>query len=149
MNKAEKRVLALVLFLFSVGFLVRYSPWDLPEIGSVPVEFQEFQEETPLVSTSLTSKPIFEEKSEEPSKKTEKKKKKRKKGKPKVQFPIPINTASAETLCAIPGIGPKMAEKIITFRNTHGPIKKEADLLKISGIGKKKSKNILKSVKFD
>jgi competence protein ComEA len=52
-------------------------------------------------------------------------------------------------LCAIPGVGPKMAEKIIEFRKTHGPLKKEADLLKISGIGKKKSKNILKCIKFD
>ena len=71
------------------------------------------------------------------------------KKKTKISFPIAINTASLEVLCAIPGVGPKMAEKIITYRKTHGPLKKEADLLKISGIGKKKSKIILKSIKFD
>ena len=45
MNTAEKRVLALVLSLFCVGSLVRFSPWDLPEIGSVPVEFRESPEQ--------------------------------------------------------------------------------------------------------
>jgi competence protein ComEA len=88
---------------------------------------------------------VVENKAEEVVKKEPKKQKK----KAKVAFPISINTASASMLCAIPGVGPKMAEKIIEFRKTHGPLKKEADLLKISGIGKKKSKNILKCIKFD
>ncbi|MEE0877109.1 MAG: helix-hairpin-helix domain-containing protein, partial [Fibrobacteraceae bacterium] len=81
--------------------------------------------------------------------KIERKIKQKTKKKTKISFPIAINTASLEVLCAIPGVGPKMAEKIITYRKTHGPLKKEADLLKISGIGKKKSKIILKSIKFD
>ena len=148
MNTAEKRVLALVLSLFCVGSLVRFSPWDLPEIGSVPVEFRDSLEQE-----------IFLQKKEEKSienaevitenEKIERKIKQKTKKKPKISFPIAINTASLEVLCAIPGVGPKMAEKIITYRKTHGPLKKEADLLKISGIGKKKSKIILKSIKFD
>jgi competence protein ComEA len=148
MNTAEKRVLALVLSLFFVGTLVRFSPWDLPEIGSVPVEFRESPEQE-----------IFLQKKEEKSienaevitenEKIERKIKQKTKKKPKISFPIAINTASLEVLCAIPGVGPKMAEKIISYRKTHGPLKKEADLLKISGIGKKKSKIILKSIKFD
>ena len=148
MNTAEKRVLALVLSLFFVGTLVRFSPWDLPEIGSVPVEFRDSLEQE-----------IFLQKKEEKSienaevitenEKIERKIKQKTKKKTKISFPIAINTASLDVLCAIPGVGPKMAEKIITYRKTHGPLKKEADLLKISGIGKKKSKNILKCIKFD
>lgn len=148
MNTAEKRVLALVLSLFCVGSLVRFSPWDLPEIGSVPVEFRDSLEQE-----------IFLQKKEEKSienaevitenEKIERKIKQKTKKKTKISFPIAINTASLDVLCAIPGVGPKMAEKIITYRKTHGPLKKEADLLKISGIGKKKSKIILKSIKFD
>lgn len=145
MNKAEKRVLVLVIFLFSIGFLVRHSPWNLPEVGSVPVEFREYQEEQISFSKPPKIDEVVENKAEEVVKKEPKKQKK----KAKVAFPISINTASASTLCAIPGVGPKMAEKIIEFRKTHGPLKKEADLLKISGIGKKKSKNILKCIKFD
>ena len=148
MNTAEKRVLMLVLSLFCVGSLVRCSPWDLPEIGSVPVEFRESPEQEIFLQKKSEK---FIEKAEiiKKKKKIERKTKQKTKKKPKISFPIAINTASLDVLCAIPGVGPKMAEKIISYRKTHGPLKKEADLLKISGIGKKKSKIILKSIKFD
>ncbi len=148
MNTAEKRVLMLVLSLFCVGSLVRFSPWDLPEIGSVPVEFRESPEQEIFLQKKSEK---FIEKAEiiTENEKIERKTKQKTKKKPKISFPIAINTASLDVLCAIPGVGPKMAEKIISYRKTHGPLKKEADLLKISGIGKKKSKIILKSIKFD
>lgn len=148
MNTAEKRVLMLVLSLFCVGSLVRFSPWDLPEIGSVPVEFRESPEQEIFLQKKSEK---FIEKTEiiTENEKIERKTKQKTKKKPKISFPIAINTASLDVLCAIPGVGPKMAEKIISYRKTHGPLKKEADLLKISGIGKKKSKIILKSIKFD
>ena len=148
MNTAEKRVLMLVLSLFCVGSLVRFSPWDLPEIGSVPVEFRESPEQEIFLQKKSEK---FIEKAEiiTENEKIERKTKQKTKKKTEISFPIAINTASPEVLCAIPGVGPKMAEKIITYRKTHGPLKKEADLLKISGIGKKKSKIILKSIKFD
>lgn len=148
MNTAEKRVLALVLSLFFVGTLVRFSPWDLPEIGSVPVEFRESPEQE-IFLQKKSEKFIENAEVITENEKIERKIKQKTKKKPKISFPIAINTASLEVLCAIPGVGPKMAEKIITYRKTHGPLKKEADLLKISGIGKKKSKIILKSIKFD
>lgn len=148
MNTAEKRVLMLVLSLFCVGSLVRFSPWDLPEIGSVPVEFRESPEQEIFLQKKSEK---FIEKAEiiTENEKIERKTKQKTKKKTKISFPIAINTASLDVLCAIPGVGPKMAEKIISYRKTHGPLKKEADLLKISGIGKKKSKIILKSIKFD
>ena len=148
MNTAEKRVLALVLSLFCVGSLVRFCPWDLPEIGSVPVEFRESPEQE-IFLQKKSEKFIENAEVITENEKIERKIKQKTKKKPKISFPIAINTASLDVLCAIPGVGPKMAEKIITYRKTHGPLKKEADLLKISGIGKKKSKIILKSIKFD
>ena len=148
MNTAEKRVLALVLSLFCVGSLVRFSPWDLPEIGSVPVEFRESPEQE-IFLQKKSEKFIENAEVITENEKIERKIKQKTKKKPKISFPIAINTACLDVLCAIPGVGPKMAEKIITYRKTHGPLKKEADLLKISGIGKKKSKIILKSIKFD
>ena len=148
MNTAEKRVLMLVLSLFCVGSLVRFSPWDLPEIGSVPVEFRESPEQE-IFLQKKSEKFIENAEVITENEKIERKIKQKTKKKPKISFPIAINTASLDVLCAIPGVGPKMAEKIITYRKTHGPLKKEADLLKISGIGKKKSKIILKSIKFD
>ena len=77
MNKAEKRVLVLVIFLFSIGFLVRHSPWNWPEVGSVPVEFREYQEEQISFSKPPKIDEVVENKAEEVVKKEPKKQKKK------------------------------------------------------------------------
>ncbi|MDX9701805.1 MAG: helix-hairpin-helix domain-containing protein [Candidatus Auribacterota bacterium] len=50
---------------------------------------------------------------------------------------IDINTASKEDLACLPGIGEKIAEKIIAFR-MHTRFNNPEELLLINGIGKKK-----------
>ena len=50
---------------------------------------------------------------------------------------ININTASAEELTDLKGIGEKKAEAIIEFRKTKGIFKKPEDLMKVPGIGPK------------
>ncbi len=54
------------------------------------------------------------------------------------QGTVNINTASAEELQRIPGIGPAMAERILEFRKTNGKFTAPEDMLQISGIGEKK-----------
>ncbi len=49
---------------------------------------------------------------------------------------VNINTASKAELMKLEGIGPAVADKIIEYRNTHGPFKKAEDIRKIQGIGK-------------
>ena len=71
------------------------------------------------------------------------------KTKKKVELPLHINTASADDLCALKGVGPKLAEKIIERRNASGPFKNASDLKKVHGIGKKKLENMLQSIIFD
>ena len=48
---------------------------------------------------------------------------------------ISINTATAEELMRLPGIGKTTAESIIAFRNEHGLFQKREDLLNVHGIG--------------
>ena len=51
--------------------------------------------------------------------------------------PVNLNTATAEQLATIPGVGPKMAERIIDYRQKSGGFKKIEDLMNVSGVGEK------------
>jgi competence protein ComEA len=48
---------------------------------------------------------------------------------------ININTATAEQLEELPGIGPVLAQNIVDYRTEHGPFATVEDLLNVSGIG--------------
>ena len=50
---------------------------------------------------------------------------------------ININTASADELVQLKGVGPKKAATIIEYRKTNGPFKLPEDLIKVPGIGLK------------
>ena len=49
---------------------------------------------------------------------------------------VNINTAGVRELTTLGGIRPKLAERIVTYRETHGPFKKPEDLKKVEGVGK-------------
>lgn len=48
---------------------------------------------------------------------------------------ININTASVKELMTLKGIGHKVAERIVEYREAHGPFKKADDLRKVEGVG--------------
>ena len=50
---------------------------------------------------------------------------------------ININTASAEELSQLQGIGPKYAAKIVEYREKDGPFASPEDIMKVPGIGQK------------
>lgn len=51
---------------------------------------------------------------------------------------VNINTATAQELDSLPGIGPAMAERIIAYRTEKGTFTSPEDLKEVSGIGDKK-----------
>ena len=55
---------------------------------------------------------------------------------------VNINTASAEELEQLPGIGPSTAQKIVSDRMANGSFKSPDDLKRVTGIGDKKFETI-------
>ena len=54
-----------------------------------------------------------------------------------VCFEVDINTADWPELMQLPGIGPKLAKRIVESRQTDGPFASPDDLRRMRGIGKK------------
>ena len=53
------------------------------------------------------------------------------------RFEVDVNTADAPELMQLPGIGPKLARRIIQSRDDAGPFTDQADLRRVRGIGPK------------
>ncbi|WP_417915039.1 ComEA family DNA-binding protein [Candidatus Electronema sp. JM] len=64
-------------------------------------------------------------------------------------LPLPVNRADQAALMRLPGIGPKLAESIITYRAEHGGITGPDDLIKVKGIGPKRLVNLTPLLCFD
>jgi competence protein ComEA len=50
---------------------------------------------------------------------------------------ININTADAQQLTQLAKVGPAVAQKIVEYREAHGPFKTPEDLLQVKGVGPK------------
>ncbi|MBR6454036.1 MAG: helix-hairpin-helix domain-containing protein [Fibrobacter sp.] len=160
MNASEKRILKLAIILFTIGLVFRYLPWGLPSIESFEVGDAIVVANSSPPAPEIASLPAMagvdsgagfvtnlDKVSDSASlASTEKFPRKPKKT---VSFPLHVNTASADDLCALKGVGPKLAEKIIVHRNTFGPFKGASDLKKVHGIGKKKLEMMLQFIIFD
>lgn len=48
---------------------------------------------------------------------------------------VNINTADLVTLESLPGIGPSLAQRIIDYRQSHGPFERIEGIMEVSGIG--------------
>lgn len=149
MNAPEKKVVRLALCLLVIGIIVRVLPWGLPSIETFEVgEAFIVANESPQVvvrdSVAVDSSQV----SKNDANSVSRPQKERKPSK-KVNLPVHVNTASLDELCALNGVGPKLAEKILEVRNALGAFKNAEDLQKVPGIGKKKLEKLLPGVIFD
>ena len=67
-------------------------------------------------------------------------------GAPFVGMRININTASADELQTLNGIGERIAQRIIAYREANGPFDSIDDLTAVSGIGRKKLEAIADAI---
>jgi len=63
--------------------------------------------------------------------------------------PVHLNKASAEQLQLLPGVGPALSERIIAYRDTHGPFKDVDQLIEVKGIGQSKLAKLKPSLTVD
>lgn len=64
-------------------------------------------------------------------------------GTPTQSNPLNVNTATQSELERLPGIGPVLAQAILSYRDRHGPFAKAEDLIGVSGIGQKTLERLL------
>lgn len=50
---------------------------------------------------------------------------------------VNLNTATLEELMTLDGIGQKVAERILSFRDKNGPFQNPEDLMMVKGVGEK------------
>jgi competence ComEA-like helix-hairpin-helix protein len=63
--------------------------------------------------------------------------------------PISINQASYELLQTVRGVGPKLAQKIITYRAQVGPFVSRESIEKITGVGEKRAQYLATQFSFN
>ena len=60
-----------------------------------------------------------------------------------------LNACRAEDLDALPGIGPALAERIVAYRDEHGPFRSMDELRKVKGFNKSLSASLKDSLYID
>jgi competence protein ComEA len=58
-------------------------------------------------------------------------------GKPAPTAKVNINTATVEQLTTLPGVGPKLAARIVEYRQKSGTFRSTQELMNVKGVGEK------------
>jgi comEA protein len=128
-TRNEQKVLLFLIITFFLGFIVKiyqehYQP--LPETSASPVVFKTAE----IAPSSVPRR--RENKIVEP-----------------LSGPISLNSANADELERLPGIGPAMAKRIVDYRDQQGKFSAVEELRKVKGIGQKTLQKIRPHIKID
>ena len=59
-----------------------------------------------------------------------------------IEGKVNINTATEEQIAVLPGVGPKLASEVVSYRKAKGDFKEVEDLKKVNGMGDKKFEKV-------
>jgi competence protein ComEA len=63
-------------------------------------------------------------------------------------FPLDLNSARVEDFMELPGIGEKLAQRLVEYRRSHGGFRSVEELRKVQGIGEKRLERLRPLVKM-
>lgn len=139
-ERVDQTLLAAVSI--SLIAMIAYLSWPTPQASIVLQPYSAPDESTLTLSPELLPAVQDDETHQlTPTKKKSKKATRAKSQKPKKPAVPPItniNTATQAQLELLPGIGPKMAERIVTHRKTQGAFQRIEQIQDVKGIGEKK-----------
>lgn len=141
LTRSEITALATVLALFAGGLAAQQLPAP-PETLSPEVIRFERQFAGAVAAAAADPVPVVTEAAppESPSKRSAK-------GLP--ARPIGINSATAAQLETLPRVGPKMAERILAYRDSRGGFSRIEELRNVRGIGEKTFEQLRPFVTLD
>jgi competence protein ComEA len=150
----------LVLLTILTGLMIWMSAWLLwpqpaTKIVLIPLSPEQLVVTLPhafMETAADTEDADFSESEAVPSVSKEKKKSRRLKHsttrkKPSNPPVLNLNTASLSQLQLLPGIGPKMAQRIVEYRTIHGAFQSPGQLTDVKGIGPRKLEKLIPFLK--
>jgi len=140
---AISRGLLVLIFLLLLTLTVKeYASSGNEQKFDFKIQDQKFAAEIKASASSVTdstNSTLTAESSDSTVKKTKNSRKNNKNNKLTIsQKIININTAGIDELTTLPGVGPKMAEKILEHRKINGSFKTIEAIRDVKGIGEKK-----------
>ncbi|MEI7824960.1 MAG: helix-hairpin-helix domain-containing protein [Chlorobiaceae bacterium] len=154
LTKAEITLVSVLLcFLVLGGILMNIRSVEKSDLLVKKAETARFREaevdsliRLAALEQSTTTEDVLQDAEAERDDATfERKAEHRSSGKKVFNGTISFNKASSQQLQKIPGIGPVMAERLVTFRKAKGgKVQQYQDFLEVKGIGKKKLESFKK-----
>ncbi|MFQ5569407.1 MAG: ComEA family DNA-binding protein [Rhodothermales bacterium] len=135
-TQSECNVIVALAFLFGLGLTARYvqsQPTPLPD--SVRTESERLfkqRSEQPVPEMRVQAVPVVPAVTvKEPTPPASRQQA------ISSEVRLNLNQATASQLQRLPRIGPKLAERILAYREEHGPFRRVQDLVQVRGIGEK------------